>query len=295
MEKITDSYKSKVINNVSIITILLNVVLSVGKFIAGIVGNSSAMIADAFHSMSDVLTTIIVIIGNHIANKKADEGHPYGHERFECIASFILAFILMEAGIVTLSGALKSISEKTVEVPSSIALYAGIASILVKGWMFIYTYSNGKKVNSSLLKADAVHHLSDCFSSIAAIIGIVASQLGYEYGDALAGAVIAVILMNVAFGIIRDSSDKMVDKSCPKEFVNKVKNEILDVNGVKQVSSLKTRIFADKVYVDVEIDVDENLSLKDAHSIAEDVHSTIEKLNGNVKHCMVHVNPYENI
>lgn len=286
----------KIANRVSIITIIGNILLAIIKFIAGIVGNSMAMISDGIHTLSDILTTVIAVVGIHIASKEDDNSHRYGHERFECIASILLSFLLFMTGFeIGLSG-IKTIingSYDDIAMPGILAIVAAVISIIIKELMYQYTIRAAKKIESDALKADAWHHRSDAISSIGALIGIVLSRCGYKIFDSIASILISILICKVAIEIFMDAMDKLVDKSCDEETVNKIKKVILNEKGVLGIDDLKTRIFGSKVYVDVEISADGNKTLKETHLIAEKVHDKIESKFTNVKHCMVHVNPYE--
>ena len=280
---------------VSTVSIMVNLLLSFFKLMAGIFGASGAMISDAIHSASDVFSTFIVMIGVTISNKKSDKEHPYGHERLECVASIILAVVLLATGIgIGMNGIQKIISDidNVIEVPKSMALIAAIVSILVKEWMYWYTRAAAKKINSGALMADAWHHRSDALSSIGAFIGIFGARLGFPVLDPIASVVICIFIGKAALDIFKDATDKMVDKSCDEETVKKMRSLMMGETGVKGIDVLRTRMFGAKIYVDVEISVDENILLKEAHEIAEQVHEAIEKACPQVKHCMVHVNPF---
>lgn len=279
---------------VSKVSIIVNTLLSVLKLAAGIFAHSSAMISDAIHSFSDVGSTLIVIAGINIANKKSDKNHPYGHERFESIASMILVLALLITGLgIGYSGLATIISGKynSLVMPGMLALIAAIISIAVKEWMFHYTIKAADQINSGALKADAWHHRSDALSSIGALIGIIGSRLGLAILDPLASIVICIFIIKAAYDIGKDAIDRIVDKACDDETVEKIRNIIMDQDGVEKIDLLKTRLFGSKIYVDLEISVDGELKLKDAHDIAERVHDAIEYNIPEVKHCMVHVNP----
>ncbi len=284
----------KVANKVSFVTILGNVMLSVIKLLAGIIAHSSAMISDAIHSASDVFSTIIVIIGIKLAARKPDKEHPYGHERLECVAAIVLSIVLLITGLGIGSSALKNITSgnyKELQVPGVLALAAAIMSILAKEGMYWYTRYNAKKIDSSALMADAWHHRSDAFSSIGALIGIAGARLGFPVMDSIASLIIFVFIVKAAYDIFKDAIDKMVDHSCDDNTEKKIYDCVMENQNVKGVDLLHTRIFGNKIYVDVEISVDASYTLKYAHEIAETVHNNIEKTFPKVKHIMVHVNP----
>ena len=284
----------KIAMRVSVVSILVNCLLSLFKLLAGIFAHSGAMISDAVHSASDVFSTFVVILGVNIAAKEADKEHPYGHERLECVASVLLASILAITGFgIGYSGLTKIFGGNygKLQVPGMIALIMAIVSIAVKEWMYWYTRAAAKKINSGALMADAWHHRSDALSSVGSFIGIFGARLGAPVLDPIASVVICFFIVKAAWDIFKDSIDKMVDKSCPEETELEMKKVILEQDNVIDIDEIKTRLFGNKIYVEVEILVDGNKTLTQAHEIAEKVHLAIESTFENVKHCMVHVNP----
>lgn len=276
---------------VSINTIIGNVVLSVLKLICGFVGTSSAMIADGIHSLSDVFTTIGVIIGLKLSSKKADKGHPYGHERIESITSLFLSVMLFIVAIGIGYSGVRNIVTENYKTPGILAALAAIISIVSKEAMYFYTIIYAKKINSTSLKADAWHHRSDSLSSIGALIGIIGARIGYPVLDPLVAIIICIIIIKVAYDICRQSIDQLIDASASDEEVKSIRDKITNINGVIRIDNLKTRQYASRLYVDVDICVDSNISVEEGHEIAMKVHQYIEEDKA-VKHCMVHVNPY---
>jgi cation diffusion facilitator family transporter len=285
-----DHYNTAV--KVSILSIILNIVLSIVKFVAGLLGKSSAMISDAVHSFSDVLSTFVVIAGIKLASKEADKEHPYGHERLESVASIILACMLVFVGFELGAQGVNHIrSGEVTEIPGRIALLAAIISILVKEGMFWYTKGIADRINSGALLADAWHHRSDALSSIGSFIGIMFARLGFPIMDSIASVIISLFIIKAAYEIFKDGVDKMVDHSCSSDKQKEIEDTVLNIDGVLGIDDIKTRLFGSKLYVDIEILADGNLSLRDSHSIAENVHHKIESTFPDCKHCMVHVNP----
>lgn len=286
--------EKKLAMKVSFVSIVINLILSAMKLLAGVIAHSGAMISDAVHSASDVFSTIIVIIGVNISSKKSDEEHPYGHERLECVASIILAVILALTGVgIGISGAEKIIggNYENLQIPGILALIAAVVSIVVKEWMYWYTRAAAKKINSSALMADAWHHRSDSLSSIGAFVGILGARMGSPILDPVASVAICIFIEKASLDIFKDAIDKMVDKSCDEKTTKKIYKVIEAQNGVERVDEVRTRLFGAKIYVDVEISADGTKTLNETHAIAEQVHHQIESNIANVKHCMVHVNP----
>ena len=284
----------RVVNQVSMTTILANAFLSIFKLLAGVVAHSNAMVSDAVHSASDVFSTIVVIIGVKLASKESDKEHPYGHERLECVAAIVLAMVLLFTGLEIGLQAMRDILKgnySNLETPGMLALVAAVISIIVKEIMYWYTRHYAKKIDSSALMADAWHHRSDALSSVGALIGIGGAMLGFPVMDSVASLVIFVFIVKAAYDIFKDAIDKMVDHSCDEKVERAMYESVLHHAEVLGIDLLQTRIFGNKIYVDVEIRVNASYTLQHAHEIAEDVHDKIEKEFPKVKHIMVHVNP----
>ena len=289
------AWEHKVAMKVSGVSIAVNLLLSLFKLLAGILAHSGAMISDAIHSASDVGSTFVVIVGVNLSSKKSDKEHQYGHERMECVSSIILSGLLLATGIgIGMNGIeniIKSTSGASIAIPGTLALIAAVFSIVVKEWMFWYTRAAAKQIHSGALMADAWHHRSDALSSVGAFIGILGARLGMPVLDPIASVLICVFIEKAAYDIFKDAIDKMVDKACPEEEEKKMREVIVAQKGVQKIDLLRTRMFGSKVYVDVEIAADGDISLREAHRIAEQVHDAMESSFSEVKHCMVHVNP----
>lgn len=297
----TDSKKQKtsepleqIATRVSMVSIIGNLVLSSFKALAGILSHSGAMVSDAVHSASDVFSSIIVIIGIQIASKDSDSDHPYGHERFECVAAIVLSLILFITGLFIGLDAVQTIFAghyQELTVPGLLALIAAVISILSKEAMFHYTKHYAKKLDSGALMADAWHHRSDSLSSIGAFIGIAGARMGFPILDPIASLVICFFIFKAAYDIFKDAIDKMVDHSCDEQTEQALLQCALSQDGVLGIDLLNTRVFGNKIYVDIEICADGNKTLTEGHTIAENVHNAIEQNFPKVKHIMVHVNP----
>lgn len=286
----------RVAMRVSAVSIIANFALTVFKLSAGILAHSGAIISDAIHSASDVFSTIVVIIGIRISRKESDKNHPYGHERLECVAAIVLATILAFTGLGIGYSALRQIAGgdyANLTVPGRLALVAAAVSILVKEAMYQYTRINARRIDSGALMADAWHHRSDALSSVGALIGIGGARLGFPILDPVASVVICVFIEKAAYEIFMDAVDKMVDKACDEETEAALRECAAAQEGVLGVDLLHTRVFGNKIYVDIEICADGEETLRRAHETAERVHDSIEKNFPKVKHIMVHVNPGE--
>ena len=279
---------------VSLVSMITNVILTALKLAAGLIAHSGAMVSDAVHSASDIFSGLIVLIGVKISSRAPDESHPYGHERFECVAALLLSGILaLVGGTIGLNAVKDIISGRAqeMEAPGLLALIAAVVSIAVKESLFWYTRGYAKKYRSTALHAEAWHQRSDALSSIGALIGIAGARMGIPVMEPIASVIIAVFILRVAVRIFRDAVEQMVDHSCNEEVEAAFRATALEQPGVQGVELLRTRMFGNRVYVDLEIAADPGLTLAAAHEIAEQVHDAIERTYPEVKHIMVHVNP----
>lgn len=276
---------------ISIITIIINIILFLVKTLIGILGKSTAMIADGVHSLSDVLTTIGVIIGLKLSSKPEDKCHPYGHEKIESLASIFLGMLLLLVALgIGYSGVKTILSGNYIE-PKSIAIVGAIISIIVKEWMYWYTIKYANSINSTSMKADAWHHRSDAISSVGALIGIVGARRGFPILDPMVSIIISMVIIKVAIDILKQGTHEVVDKSADDIVIEKITKEILEIQGVERIDTIKTRVHVNTLYVDVDVSVNKNLTVEESHNIAIEIHRKIEE-NNNVKHCMVHINPF---
>ena len=287
---------TRMAKKLSIVTVSGNVVLAAFKLFAGIFAHSGAMISDAEHSMSDVITTVVAYIGMKLSEKDADEDHPYGHERLECVAALILGGILMLTGIGIGYDAVVKITAGNytdIAIPGALALVAAVVSIAVKEAMYWYTRHYALIMDSSVFMADAWHHRTDAISSVGALIGIAFSMAGYAIMDTIASIIICLFILKASVDIIKDTINKMTDHACSPEDKRHIEEYIRSEEGVLGIDLLRTRLFGNRIYVEAEIIVWGDMSLRDAHAIAERVHDGLEKSFPKIKHIMIHVNPSE--
>ena len=263
--------RNKIIYKISAITIVLNVILSFLKVLCGIFGNSFAMISDGIHSASDVLSTIAVMIGAKFSSKKPDSKHQYGHERIECLVSILLSFMLFctaiyigYCGIIIII----NLSEANIAIPSTINIFAA-------------------------LMADAWHHRSDAISSIGSLVGVIGAILGFKLLDPLMSILICILIIKVSVKLIKTAVDQLIDTAAPKEVEREIRKIINSYEDIVSIDVLKTRLFGNKIYVEVEVSIDENMSFKNVHSLIHKIHNEIESSNKLIKHCMIHANPKE--
>lgn len=281
---------------VSLVSIIGNTALTVFKLFAGIIAHSGAMVSDAVHSASDVLSSFIVIIGVKISAKASDDEHPYGHERFEPVAAIVLAMILCFTGLFIGHTAIEKLSRletETITIPGVLALVAAVVSIVLKEAMYWYTRYHAKRIDSTALMAEAWHHRSDALSSIGSLIGIAGARMGLAWFDPVASLLICGFIVKAAYDIFTNAIEKLVDHSCSREMIEQLIGFALNQPGVLGVKKIRGREFGRKVYMELEIYADGSITLKESSRIAESVHKGIEKNFPAVKHIIVRTVPKE--
>ncbi|MCK4463488.1 MAG: cation transporter [Candidatus Omnitrophica bacterium] len=276
----------------AVLGIVTNAVLAIFKFIAGILGHSNAMLADALHTASDLFTSAVIYIGFKIAQVPPDEHHPYGHARAESIAAKIVSLILIALGIKVLLGSLHIIAIHRFYRPGLIALVAAVVSIIVKYALFCYVHMLGKRIKSTSLIADAYHHRSDVLSSIAVLVGISAARLGLKFMDPLAGMLVAGLVIKTGINTFHTAYDELMDAAPPKELKEEIEKAVIATPDVKAVKELNVRKHGIDLYIDLIIDVDKDISVKEGHLVTIKVKRNIMKSVPGAKRILIHVEPY---
>lgn len=290
--------REKEIYKVTLVGSAGNLVLLTFKFVAGVLGHSSAMVADAVHSLSDFFTDLIVLLFVKVSAKPQDESHDYGHGKFETIATLFIGLALVGAAIgIIVSGAMKFahwLEGETLEVPGKLALVAALISILVKEALYRYTAIKGRKLNSSAMVANAWHHRSDALSSIGAAIGIGgAILLGERWAvlDPLASIVVGGMLMKVAWDLLKGSLGELTDQSLPAEEEREIVNIITSFDGVSEPHNLRTRHIGNCIAIECHIRMDGNLSLSAAHEQVSAIERKIKERFGRETLVTIHMEP----
>lgn len=282
-------------NKVTIQSIVWNIILTVIKLIAGIFGNSKAMIADGLHSASDIVSSIGVLIGNYVSSRPNDKEHNYGHEKAETLVSFVLSVLLIFVSLTIGIESIKSIFNlDLLKVPTMLPLVVSIISILIKEYQYRITIKVANKINSPALKADAWHHRSDSLSSIAAFVGIGGSMLGFKVLDPIASIIVALIVLKVGVQILMSSVNELMDVSIDDSEEDKIKQIAEITDGVRNLGQLRTRKHGATAYVDLTICVDGSLTVEEGHDIATKLEKQIIDKIDFVKGITVHVEPCKN-
>jgi cation diffusion facilitator family transporter len=270
----------------------VNTTLFIGKLVVGVLGRSHAMVADALHTATDAFTSIGVYIGFKIAQKPPDAEHPYGHGRAESIAAKLVSFVLILGGLKVAFDSAMYIIHKDLCIPRAYTLIAAILSIVVKEWMFRYTYGIGRKIQSNSLMSDAWHHRSDALSSVAALIGIGGARLGFPILDPLAGIAVSIFVIKAGLRLFHTAYDELMDAALPDETMELIKKYSVEIEGVKRVQDVKGRKMGIEIMIDMTIEVDRNMSVEDAHSITSKIKQNILKNVRGAKNVLIHVEPF---
>ena len=290
--------REKEIYKVTLVGSAGNMALLTFKFIAGIVGHSSAMIADAVHSLSDFITDIIVILFVRISAKPQDESHDYGHGKFETIASFVIGLALVAAATgIIFSGGMKLakwLEGEQLEAPGKLALWAALLSILVKEGLYHYTVRKGKTLHSQAVEANAWHHRSDARSSIGAAIGIGgAILLGNRWTvlDPLASVVVGAMLVKVAVGLLKTSIGELTECSLPEDTENEIVQIIQSYPNVYEPHNLRTRRIGNRIAIEAHVRMNGDITLTEAHNRATDIEHQLKSRFGKSTHVTIHMEP----
>ncbi|MDU2673800.1 MAG: cation diffusion facilitator family transporter [Clostridium sp.] len=279
-------------NKVTLLSILWNVILTIIKLLAGILGRSSSMIADAMHSASDIISSIGVLIGNKIAKTPNDKDHNYGHEKAETLVSFLLSLLLIFVSLKIGYDGFKSLFHlNQVKIPTILPLVVSVISIVIKEYQYRITIKVADKINSPSLKADAWHHRSDALSSIAAFIGIGGSMLGFKALDPLAAIVVALFVAKVGFDILKDSANELMDSSISEDEESKIIEIAKNTAGVIHLDELKSRKHGAMAYLDLTICVNKNLTVFEGHEIASNLEKCLIESMRFIKGITIHVEP----
>jgi cation diffusion facilitator family transporter len=279
---------------ITLFTLLSNIGLAAAKEVTGVMAGSAALVSDAANSASDVVYGIVVMIGVRLAGREADEDHPYGHERFESVVAMFLGAVVAVAGLSIGFEGVRKIWEGAnagLTAPEPAALWVAAAVIVFKSAMFLFTRSRAMRYKSDILAAGAADHGSDVLGTFGGFVGIVAARLGAPIMDPVASLVIACLILKTGIEIFSNAIGQMTDRSAGASLEKDIRAVIAENSAVLSIDKVLTRVFGDRVYVDVEIGLPGDLSLEAAHDIAEAIHDEIEALLPQVKHCMVHVNP----
>ncbi len=267
----------------------INLFLAIGKFFAGYFGRSAVMIADSVHSLSDLITDLVVLVSVKISNKPRDECHPYGHGRAETLGATIIGMILIGVGFGFIIKAVEIIRGGALTVPTNLAIAGAVFSIVIKEGTYRYTAYVGRVVESQVILANAFHHRTDALSSVVALFGIGGAMAGYKICDPIAAIIVAFFIIKVGFDVTWGGIQELMEGSVAQEIREKIEEAILSSEGVVSFHDLKTRRIGKDALIDVHIQVHPYISVSEGHNVAENVRSQLQVHVKNVGEVMVHI------
>ena len=290
--------RQREIYRVTIVGSVVNMLLLIFKFVAGIVGNSAAMVADAVHSLSDFVTDIVVILFVRLSGRPADEDHGYGHGKFETLATLFVSLVLFGVAVMLFVGGVKDIVAvargRQLAEPTMVALIAAVISIIAKELLYHYTVKCGEKLNSQVVVANAWHHRSDAFSSIGVLAGVGGAMfLGGSWAvlDPIAATIVSLFIVKVAYSLLMPSLEELLERSLPKDVEQRIEQIILSVDGVSSPHHLRTRRIGSAYAIEVHIRMDGNLTLTQAHVVTTAVERLLKQEFGDSTHVGIHTEP----
>lgn len=291
--------REKQIYKVTLVGTAVNAVLIVLKFIAGIMGRSSAMVADAVHSLSDFITDIIVLVFVKLSGKPSDEGHSYGHGKYETFATMIIGFILSLAGIALMINGVSLVVDtlhgQILPRPTWLALIIAVVSIVSKELLYRYTVVRGKALNSPAVVANAWHHRSDAISSLGTFVGVGGAMFfgdRFRILDPLAAIVVSLFIIKAGYDIMRPSVNELLESSLSKDMEEKILETVLEIHGIDAVHHLRTRRIGSNIAIDLHAKMNGNLTLTQAHAIATEAERALRRRFGPTTLIYIHMEPY---
>jgi len=277
---------------VTFVGLWVNAFLTVIKIGVGIIGQSAALIADGIHSLSDLASDLLVLIAIKLGAREADYEHPYGHKRFETLATVILGLGLMAIALgIAWDVGEKILAPETLLTPSFQTLGIAFISILANEWLYQYTKRIGKQTRSKLLIANAWHHRSDALSSVVVLLGIAAVLLGYPLADAIAAMIVALMVGKIGLKLVLESIKELVDTALSEELVQDIRREIKMTHGVVSIHLLRTRQMGEDAYIDAHIVVDSRISVSEGHMIGDKVRENLIQKFDDIVDVLVHIDP----
>ena len=293
-------FRKRELMRITLVGSVGNFILLLFKFFAGIWGHSSAMLADAVHSLSDFVTDVVVIVFVNISSKPKDDGHDYGHGKYETLATSIIGLALLTVGVSLFWDSLHKVFDywvlsEPLDSPGWIALMAALVSILIKEILFQVTYRVGKRQNSQAVIANAWHHRSDALSSIGTTLGIGGAILlgpAWHVLDPLAAMVVSVFIIKVSLELMIPAINDLLEQSLPKEIENEILTIISENPEVKEPHNLRTRRIGNDFAIEVHIRVDGEMNVRQAHALTKEIESKLYQKYGNTTHVVIHVEPF---
>ncbi len=287
--------RNDTIRKVTFVGVWINVALATLQTVSGILAHSQALVADGLHTFADLISDMVVLLTAHHANKVADDAHPYGHARIETLSSIFLGVALIGVALGMGYRGLDSMANPTEIEVEPFALFFAVLAIFSKEFLYRYTIKAARRIKSTLLESNALHHRSDVFSSVVVVIGVGAQISGISHMDALAAIIVSVMISVMGVHLIKKAFAELIDTSLDQELVDRIKQFILSISGVVAIHRLRSRSMGGLGYIDTEIRVNPRLSVSEAHFISLHIEDKIKKDFDNIIDVSVHIDPVTEI
>ena len=287
-------YSRREATNVTLVGMLLDLLLGVGKIVGGTVTNSFALITDGIHSLTDAGTDVFVLIVTRVSHAEPDAEHQYGHGRFETLGTIAMGIVFFITAAILLYDSINRLQlDEPLPTPSGGGIAIALLSIAAKEWIFHYTMRVAKKLNSSLLRANAWHSRTDAISSVAVLVGIIGARQGYSWMDTVAGMFVALIIAKIGWELCADSLVELVDTAVPKQRREQFESCILSVDGIRGITELRSRTTGGKIILEVRLLVNSYISVSEGHQLGELVNKSIISQFGDVSEVLIHIDPVQ--
>lgn len=287
-----DSQRYQATRKVTLVSGTTNSLLAVFKIIIGLIGHSHALIADGFHSLSDLVSDGLVLIAAKAGSRHPDEEHPYGHHRIETIAAITIAFILLSAsGFIIYDAVIELIHYAKILKPDIWVLVMALISAVINEWLYRYNLKVGKRIHSNLLISNAWHNRSDAYTSLIVFASVLGAILGWHFLDGLAAIIIAIVIVKISVRIIWDSTHELIDRGVDAKTLEEISKTIQNSPGVISVHQLRTRLHSGRIFIDLHIIVDPIISVSEGHFISQQVHIRLNQAFKNIADVTVHIDP----
>lgn len=292
METELHNQQTRAARKVTLIGLVVNVINAGVKMFVGFWANSYALIADGIHSASDMLSDVLVLVASHYGRRQPDKDHPYGHDRYETLATLILgALLLAVAGALVWDSLMRLLTPRELVTPGAIALVVALASIVSKEWIYHYTIRIARQINSRLLEGNAWHHRTDSLSSIVVFVAIGGALLGISWLDQLAAVFVALMVARIGFTLIWESLKELVDTALPQDEVNAIRAAVLTIPGVRDVHDLRSRRMANRTLLDIHLQVDPHISVSEGHEVGAWVARLLRNQYDHISDVTFHIDP----
>lgn len=292
MESELHNQQARAARKVTLIGLVVNAINAVVKIVVGFWANSYALIADGIHSASDMLSDVLVLVASHYGRQQPDKDHPYGHDRYETLATLILgALLIAVAGALVWDSMMRLLTPRELVTPGAIALFVALASIVSKEWIYHYTLRIARQINSRLLEGNAWHHRTDSLSSIVVFVAVGGALLGITWLDQFAAVVVALMVARIGFTLIWDSLKELVDTALPQDQVNAIRATALTIPGVRDVHDLRSRRMANRTLLDIHLQVDPHISVSEGHEVGAWVARLLRNQYDHISDVTFHIDP----